>query len=134
MSNLSIGYLFKKKHVTYQSKKWEIFEFVDYITAISFTNADNNEICNILSGNNAGSYAFAINGNANEEDLVFISDNLNIAIKDNKNQVNFDEIRKIRIAKGSGRSVEEVNRLLKQFEQMKTMMKQFKNGNFKMPF
>ena len=42
--------------------------------------------------------------------------------------------RKQRIAKGSARSVEEVNRLLKQFEQMKTMMKQFKNGNFKMPF
>ncbi len=41
--------------------------------------------------------------------------------------------RKIRIAKGSGRSVEEVNRLLKQFEQMKQMMKQFKNGNFKLP-
>ena len=40
--------------------------------------------------------------------------------------------RKIRIAKGSGRSVEEVNRLLKQFEQMKVMMKQFKNG--KTPF
>jgi len=42
--------------------------------------------------------------------------------------------RKIRIAKGSGRSVEEVNRLLKQFEQMKQMMKQIKNGNLKMPF
>ena len=42
--------------------------------------------------------------------------------------------RKQRIAKGSGRSIEEVNRLLKQFEQMKLMMKQFKNGNFKMPF
>lgn len=42
--------------------------------------------------------------------------------------------RKQRIAKGSGRSVEEVNRLLKQFEQMKVMMKQMKNGNFKMPF
>ena len=42
--------------------------------------------------------------------------------------------RKQRIAKGSGRSVEEVNRLLKQFEQMKLMMKQMKNGNFKMPF
>ena len=39
--------------------------------------------------------------------------------------------RKIRISKGSGRSVEEVNRLLKQFEQMKLMMKQVKNGNFK---
>ena len=42
--------------------------------------------------------------------------------------------RKQRIAKGSGRSVEEVNRLLKQFEQMKLMMKQMTNGNFKMPF
>lgn len=40
--------------------------------------------------------------------------------------------RKQRIAKGSARSVEEVNRLIKQFEQMKTMMKQMKNG--KMPF
>jgi signal recognition particle subunit SRP54 len=42
--------------------------------------------------------------------------------------------RKIRIAKGSGRSVEEVNRLLKQFDQMKLMMKQMQSGNFKMPF
>ena len=42
--------------------------------------------------------------------------------------------RKQRIAKGSGTSVEEVNRLLKQFEQMKMMMKQFSNNNFKMPF
>ncbi len=42
--------------------------------------------------------------------------------------------RKIRIAKGSGRSVEEVNKLLKQFETMQKMMKQFSNGNFKMPF
>ncbi len=40
--------------------------------------------------------------------------------------------RKKRIAKGSGTTVEEVNRLLKQFEQMKQMMKQMKNG--KMPF
>ncbi len=42
--------------------------------------------------------------------------------------------RKLRIAKGSGRNVEEVNRLLKQFEEMKKMMKMMKNGNFKMPF
>ena len=42
--------------------------------------------------------------------------------------------RKIRIAKGSGRTVEEVNRLLKQFEEMKKMMKMMKNGTFKMPF
>lgn len=42
--------------------------------------------------------------------------------------------RKQRIARGSGRSVEEVNRLLKQFEAMKDMMKKMNNGNFKMPF
>ena len=41
---------------------------------------------------------------------------------------------KQRIAKGSGRSVEEVNRLLKQFDQMKDMMKKMSNGSFKMPF
>ena len=42
--------------------------------------------------------------------------------------------RKQRIAKGSGRSVEEVNKLLKQFEMMKTMMKHMSNGKMKMPF
>ena len=42
--------------------------------------------------------------------------------------------RKQRIAKGSGRSVEEVNRLLKQFNMMKQMMKQFSNGKMKLPF
>ena len=42
--------------------------------------------------------------------------------------------RKIRISKGCGRSVEEVNKLIKQFDQMKVMMKNMKNGNMKMPF
>lgn len=42
--------------------------------------------------------------------------------------------RKTRIAKGSGRSVQEVNQLLTQFEQMKKMMKQMSNGNMKLPF
>ncbi len=42
--------------------------------------------------------------------------------------------RKQRIAKGCARNVEEINRLLNQFEQMKKMMKSMRNGNFKMPF
>lgn len=53
--------------------------------------------------------------------------------------------RKVRIAKGSGTSVEEVNKLLKQHEQIKKMMKQFSDmsktkqgkrrmGGFKLPF
>lgn len=36
--------------------------------------------------------------------------------------------RRLRIAKGSGTSVQQVNRLLKQFEQMKKMMKKFSNS------
>lgn len=48
--------------------------------------------------------------------------------------------RKKRIAKGSGRDIAEVNRLIKQFEQMQGMMKQFsgmmkgKKGKLKFPF
>ena len=38
--------------------------------------------------------------------------------------------RRYRIAKGSGTSIQQVNRLIKQFNQMKKMMKQFKNPNF----
>ena len=38
--------------------------------------------------------------------------------------------RKRRIAAGSGMKVEDVNRLLKQFEQMQKMMKQFSSGGF----
>ena len=42
--------------------------------------------------------------------------------------------RKQRIAKGCGRDVSEINRLLKQFEEMKKMMKMMSNGNMKLPF
>ena len=42
--------------------------------------------------------------------------------------------RKERIAKGSGTTVQQVNKLLTQFEQSKKMMKMMSNGNFKMPF
>ena len=50
--------------------------------------------------------------------------------------------RKNRIARGAGVNISEVNRLVKQFEQMKKMMKQMpgmmkkgaKKGRFKLPF
>ena len=42
--------------------------------------------------------------------------------------------RKERIAKGSGTSVSDVNKLLNQFEQMKKMMKMMSIGNLKLPF
>ena len=59
---------------------------------------------------------------------------LSMTPSERKNPDILKSSRKRRIAAGCGRSVEEVNKLLKQFEQMKVMMKQMKNGNFKMPF
>lgn len=41
--------------------------------------------------------------------------------------------RKLRIATGSGTKVEDINKLLKQFEQMKKVMKMMKSGNFNLP-
>lgn len=59
---------------------------------------------------------------------------LSMTKKERKNPDIIKASRKTRIAKGSGTSVQEVNKLLTQFEQMKKMMKQMTNGNFKMPF
>ncbi len=59
---------------------------------------------------------------------------LSMTLEERRNPDILKASRKRRIASGSGTSVEEVNRLLKQFEQMKIMVKQMKNGNFKMPF
>ena len=42
--------------------------------------------------------------------------------------------RKERIAKGSGTSVQEVNKLLTQFEEMRKMMKAMSTGKMKLPF
>ena len=56
---------------------------------------------------------------------------LSMTPKERRNPDILKATRKQRIAKGSGRSVEEVNRLLKQFEDMKQMMKQMGSG--KMP-
>ncbi len=59
---------------------------------------------------------------------------LSMTLEERRNPDILKASRKRRIAAGSGRSVEEVNRLLKQFEQMKIMIKKMKNGDFKMPF
>ena len=55
-----------------------------------------------------------------------------MTLKERQNPNIINSSRKQRIAKGSGTSVQEVNRVLKQFEQTKLMMKQMKNNkNFR---
>lgn len=93
MTEVIVGYLFKKKHVTYQEKNWEIFEFADYVTAISFTNKNDNRVRNITSGSYTGELAIEINKQANEGDFVFVTTDLEEVIKANDNRVNFLKIR-----------------------------------------
>ena len=59
---------------------------------------------------------------------------LSMTPQERKNPDIIKASRKTRIASGSGTSVQEVNRLLQQFDQMKKMMKQVSNGNMKLPF
>ena len=59
---------------------------------------------------------------------------LSMTPKERRNPDIIKASRKTRIAKGCGLSVQEVNKLLTQFDQMKKVMKQMSNGNMKMPF
>ena len=59
---------------------------------------------------------------------------LSMTPKERRNPEIIKASRKTRIAAGSGTSVQEVNKLLQQFDQMKKMMKQVTNGNMKLPF
>lgn len=56
---------------------------------------------------------------------------LSMTPKERKNPDIIKASRKVRIANGCGQKVEDVNRLLKQFDEMKVMMKKINNGNFK---
>lgn len=59
---------------------------------------------------------------------------LSMTIEERRNPEIIKANRKIRIANGSGTSVQQVNKLLKQFEESKKMMRMMSNGSFKMPF
>lgn len=78
---------------------------------------------------------------AGEKELKKIEAIINSMTKEERQDPNIiNSSRKRRIAMGSGTTVQDVNRLLKQFEDMKKMMKQFSNpnfakkGKFKFPF
>ncbi|MBQ9117657.1 MAG: signal recognition particle protein [Clostridia bacterium] len=61
---------------------------------------------------------------------------LSMTVQERENPSIIDHKRKRRIAAGSGTTVQEINQLLKQFEQTKMLMKQLKGGKgkFRLPF
>lgn len=61
-----------------------------------------------------------------DENMICIFEAIicSMTVKEKRNPLILNSSRKKRIARGSGRSIEEVNRLIKQFHKMNTMMKQ----------
>ena len=57
-----------------------------------------------------------------------------MTMKERKNPQILNYSRKMRIAKGSGTSLQQINALLKQYDQIKIMMRQMKNGKGRLPF
>lgn len=69
----------------------------------------------------------------NEKELVKVEAIINsMTKKERQNPIIIDGSRRKRIALGSGIKVQDINRLLKQFEQTKKLMKQFSQGREKM--
>ena len=74
------------------------------------------------------------NVNVNPKDLLHMEAIiLSMTKEERSNPDILKASRKLRIAKGSGVEVSDINRLLKQYDQMKMMMKQYKKGNLKLP-
>ncbi|MEG0952050.1 MAG: signal recognition particle protein, partial [Niameybacter sp.] len=98
-----------------------------------------NQILGMLPGMNTAKMGDI---NVDDKQLAYIEAIiLSMTKEERQNPTIINMSRKKRIAAGSGRDLQEVNRLIKQFEQMQTMMKQFsgmmkgKKGNkFKLPF
>ncbi len=73
---------------------------------------------------------FKINEDSIDEKKILMNKAIiqSMTMRERENPQILTSSRKMRIAKGSGTSVQEVNKLLKQFEQTKQMMKQMKNN------
>ncbi len=120
-----------------QAKKMEkkfrenSFTLNDYLTQFETMNKMGGvkNVMSMLPGMGMGG-KFKINENdVDEKKLVTMKAIIqSMTMKERENPQIINSSRKQRIAKGSGTSVQDVNRLLKQFEQTKIMMKQMKNN------
>ncbi len=93
MAQLDIGYLYKKRKIIFKENEYEIFELLDYVIGTSFTNPYHINRFNIATGKYTNKYASQLKENGNDEDLIFISCDLQDTIKENDNNVDFEEIK-----------------------------------------
>jgi len=99
------------------------------------------ELLGMIPG--AGKMKGLKNAQIDEKQLVYVEAIIQSMTKRERTEPEIlNASRRKRIARGSGRSIQEVNRLIKQFEDMRKMMKQFsgqmgkgkKKGGFGLPF
>ena len=113
------------------------FDFNDYLTSMEQMNKMGGigSILNMLPGigGKMKDIENMIDESALERTKAII---LSMTPKERDNPQIINSPRKRRIAEGSGTSVQEVNQLLKQFDQAKQLMKQLKGGKgkFRLPF
>ena len=91
MSKLAVGHLFKSKKINLNGDTYEVFEYADFVTGITFKNIDNENLCNVITGRYAGKYALAYG--ANKSEYHFCETNLDEIIRKNNNSVDFEKIR-----------------------------------------
>ena len=114
-----------------QSGKFDLEDFLDQMKQMKKLGSLENLIKLIPGAKNAGLDKIKID----EKELAHVEAIiLSMTPEERRNPDILKASRKERIAKGSGRSVQEVNSLLKRFDESKKMMKLMMNGKMKFPF
>jgi len=114
-----------------KSGKFDLEDFLDQMKQMKKLGSLENLIKLIPGAKNAGLDKIKID----EKELAHVEAIiLSMTPVERRNPDILKASRKERIAKGSGRSVQEVNSLLKRFDESKKMMKLMMNGKMKFPF
>ncbi|MGF7057247.1 signal recognition particle protein [Brassicibacter mesophilus] len=132
-----------KKAMEFEKKlRTQQFTFDDFLDQLQQMKSlgPMNQILEMIPGINSKQLK---NLNVDEKELVHIEAIIQSMTKNERtNPTIIDGSRRKRIAKGSGTSIQEVNKLLKQFQETRKMMKKFgdmektmkKKGKFNLPF
>ena len=115
----------KKMEKRFKENSFTLEDYLDQFEALK-NMGDLNDLISMVPGlgNKVKLGTAKIDEKAIERTKAII---LSMTVKERKNPSLLNSSRKQRIANGSGTSVQEVNKLLKQFEQSKLAMKQLKN-------
>ena len=106
------------------------FDFEDYLSQIRQIKKMGNikDLASMIPGVGKAIKDIDIDDNAFKNIEAMI---LSMTPKERRNPQILNQSRRMRIAKGSGTTIQEVNRLIKQFDQMRKMMKMVTNGGMK---